>query len=334
MEKEKGGSREKEKVNRVLDIYTKLMSGAVITKQEMSDEYHVSTKSIQRDIEDVRDFLDKNSLDSGAINTVVYDKGRKGYRLERIYDIKLTNPEILAICKIMLDSRTLTKEEMDSLLKKLIDCCVPAENRKLVNELILNEKHHYIQPKHGKRFIEDMWNIGTAITEQRIIEFDYQGVQGSKAHHRIVEPAAIMNSGMYFYMVGFIKNIDKDVFADPNDLNPTIYRIDRMDNISVTNERYSRPYKDRFEEGEFRKRVQFMFSGKLKHIKFKYKGYSIEAVEDRLPTAKIYKTEKEVIDGKERNVYYVSAEVYGDGIYGWLRQQGEMVEVVNLRKND
>lgn len=329
MEREKGGSREKEKVNRVLDIYTKLTNGSVVTKKEMADEYHVSAKSIQRDIDDVRDFLDKTSTNTGIINNVIYDKARKGYRLERIYDVKLTNPEILAICKVMLDSRSLTKEEMDSLLKKLIDCCVPEENRKLVNDLILNEKFHYIQPKHGKRFIEDMWNIGTAIYEKRTIEFDYQGIQGSKPHHRVVEPAAVMNSGMYFYMVGFIWNIDKETaFTDPKDLNPTIYRIDRITNLSVTNQRYSRPYRNRFEEGEFRKRVQFMFGGKLRHVRFKYTGFSIEAVEDRLPTAKIYKTGKEIIDGKERDVYYVQAEVYGDGIDGWLRQQGDMIEVI------
>lgn len=46
-------------------------------------------------------------------------------------------------------------------------------------------------------------------------------------------------------------------------------------------------YKDRFEEGEFRKRVQFMYGGKLERIKFKYTGPSIESVLDRLPTAEI-----------------------------------------------
>lgn len=329
MEEKKGGSREKEKVNRVLDIYTKLMNGSLVSKEAMAAEYGVSKKSIQRDIDDVRDYLDRCALDTGAINNVVYDKGRNGYRLEKIYDVKLTNPEVLAICKILLDSRTLTKEEMDSLLSKLVDCCVPDENRKMINELILNEKFHYIQPKHGKRFIEDMWNLGVAINEKRIIEFDYQGVRGSQLHHRIVEPAAVMNAGMYFYMVGFIRNIDREeAFLDPNDLNPTIYRIDRMNNICITNERYNRPYKDRFEEGEFRKRVQFMLGGKLRHVRFKYRGYSIETVEDRFPTAKIYETEKEVINGKERDVYYVEAEVYGDGIDGWVRQQGEMVEMI------
>ena len=73
-------------------------------------------------------------------------------------------------------------------------------------------------------------------------------------------------------------------------------------------------------EGEFRKRIQFMYGGKLQKVKFKYKGTSVEAVLDRLPTAKILEEK----DG----VYTISAEVFGKGIDMWLRSQGDMVEVI------
>ncbi len=236
--------------------------------------------------------------------------------------MKLTNPEILAICKILLDSRTLTKAEMDSLLKKLIDCCVPEENRVLVNDLLINERFHYIQPKHCKIFIQTMWDIGVAIHESRVIEFDYCGLKGHSPKHREIEPAAILNDGMYFYLVGFIRNIDKETaFADPDDANPTIYRIDRIQNFRASAEHFHRPYKDRFEEGEFRKRVQFMFGGRLRKVSFIYKGMAIEAVEDRLPTAKVTK--------RKDGTYLVEAKVYGDGIDMWLRSQGDWVEVVS-----
>ncbi len=68
-------------------------------------------------------------------------------------------------------------------------------------------------------------------------------------------------------------------------------------------------------EGEFRKRIQFMYGGKLRKIRFIYKGYSVEAVLDRLPTAKIEK--------EENGEYTISAEVFGDGIDMWLRIQLE-----------
>ena len=311
----------RDKITRVLALYTKLMNGAIINKAEEAKNYGVAERSIQRDIDDVRNFIDETEDNGGIYNSVVYDRALKGYRLQRIYDVKLTNPEILAICKILLDSRSLTKKEMDSILTKLIDCCVPEDSRKLVNNLISNEKFHYIQPKHGKVFIQTMWEIGMAVQESRYIEFDYQGIQGHTPKHRKVKPVAIMFSEFYFYMVGFIDNINKEeAFSNPNDLYPTIYRIDRIKNFKNTGEHFKIPYKDRFEEGEFRKRIQFMFGGKLRKVRFIYKGYSIEAVEDRLPTAMVTK--------KDDGTYLVEAELFGDGVDMWLKSQGNIIEMI------
>ena len=101
---------------------------------------------------------------------------------------------------------------------------------------------------------------------------------------------------------------------------PTIYRIDRILELQVLDEHFNIPYKDRFEEGEYRKRIQFMYGGKLQRTKFWYKGTSVEAILDRLPTAKILKEE----NGK----FLISAETFGKGIDMWLRSQGDYVEVV------
>ena len=314
----------RDKITRVLALYTKLMNGAIINKSEEAQNYGVAERSIQRDIDDVRNFLDETEDNGGIYNSVVYDRALKGYRLQRIYDVKLTNPEILAICKIILDSRSLTKKEMDSILTKLIDCCVPEDSRKLVNNLISNEKSHYIQPKHGKVFIQTMWEIGMAVQESRYIEFDYRGIQGHTLKHRKVKPVAIMFSEFYFYMVGFIDNINKEeAFSNPDDLFPTIYRMDRIKNFKNTGEHFKIPYKDRFEEGEFRKRIQFMFGGKLQKVRFTYSGNSIEAVLDRLPTA--------VVENEKEGTYTISAEVFGKGIEMWLRSQGDMVSIVEMR---
>ena len=122
-----------------------------------------------------------------------------------------------------------------------------------------------------------------------------------------------MFSEYYFYLAAFIDDDRvKENFNVLNDSFPTIYRIDRIQGLKVLEERYRIPYSDRFEEGEFRKRIQFMYGGTLRKIKFEYFGFSVESVLDRLPTAKIEKTEKSS-DGK-RNVYTISAEVFGDGI--------------------
>jgi hypothetical protein len=65
-----------------------------------------------------------------------------------------------------------------------------------------------------------------------------------------------------------------------------------------------------------------MYGGKLRKVKFKYSGYSIEAILDRLPTAQII--------SEEGGIYTISAEVFGDGIDMWLRSQGDNVELIEL----
>lgn len=103
----------KNKIERVLSIYTKLMNGYLINKAEEANNYGVNERSIQRDIDDIRKFLELEGVNSGYINTVIYNSINKGYQLEQVYKSKLTNSEVLAICKILLDSRAFTKKKND-----------------------------------------------------------------------------------------------------------------------------------------------------------------------------------------------------------------------------
>lgn len=165
-----------------------------------------------------------------------------------------------------------------------------------------------------------MGQLGQAINGQFKVQFFYKGVKGHTGHTRIVEPLAVMFSEFYFYMVGILENVDHAThFENPDDIFPTIYRIDRIQRLKVLEEHYYVPYKNKFEEGEFRKRIQFMYGGKLRKIKFEYTGYSVEAILDRLPTAKILEEK----DGK----YVIEAEVFGNGIDMWLRSQGDYIRL-------
>lgn len=306
------------KIDRVLDIYTKLMSGALVNKSEEAHNYGVNERSIQRDIDDIRRYLDAASVNTGVMNSIVYDRIEKAYKLEQICQMKFTNGEILAICKILLDSRSLTKDEMSKVLDKMISCCVPENNQKVVKELISNEKFHYVEPRHKTEFLNLMWDIGLAIRGSFYIEMDYERVKDKAVVSRKIKPVAIMFSEYYFYLTAFIDDdeVQKN-FDVMNDAFPTIYRIDRIKRLEILNERFRIPYSDRFEEGEFRKRIQFMYGGKLQRVKFKYSGNDIDAVLDRLPTANII--------AEENGVYTVSAEVFGKGIDMWLRSQGDLI---------
>ena len=308
------------KIERVLGIYSRLMDGALINKTQEAVNYGVNERTIQRDIDDIRNYLDNDVENTGVINSIVYNKSEKGYRLEQVCSSKLTNSEILAICKILLDSRAFRKDDMTVLLDKVISCCVHISNQKLITELISNEEFHYVEPRHGKHFIDDLWTIGQAVKNCRCIEMDYERTRDKKVVTRKVKPVAIMFSEYYFYLTAFIDdNKVREHFDVINDSFPTIYRIDRIKRLKVLDEGFHIPYSSRFEEGEFRKRIQFMYGGELKKVKFEYSGTDVDAVLDRLPTAQIIKEE----DG----VYTITAEVFGKGIDMWLKSQGENVKI-------
>ena len=307
-----------DKVERVLGIYTKLINGYSVNKAQEAQNYSVNERSIQRDIDDIRNYLELDAENTGYINSVIYDRVKKVYRLERISKMKFSNGEILALCKILLASRAFTKDEMDDMLKKLVECCVLESYQNLVENLISNEAFYYVEPRHKTYFLDVMWDIGQAIRTCQCIEISYTRTKDKATVNRKVKPVAIMFSDFYFYLTAFIDDEKvREDFDVLNDSFPTIYRIDRIKKLKVLNEKFHIPYASRFEEGEFRKRVQFMYGGKLQKIKFKYCGNDIDAVLDRLPTA-------QVLD-ENNGVYTVMAEVFGKGIDMWLRSQGNFV---------
>lgn len=314
--------------DRLLAMYAQLAEGKPLYKAREAVKYNCSLRSIQRDIEDLRSFFADRSETTGVVQELIYDRKLNAYRLVPPLRNLLTNEETFAVLKILLESRSLTKAELFPILEKLISCCVPPDNRRQVTDLIANEKYHYVEPRHKKEILEKMWNLSAAIRAHKEIKITYMRQSGDDVS-RVLKPVGIMFSEFYFYLVGFIdkeNQLEKIKFEVENDPFPTIYRIDRIKEYAVTDRHFNVPYQNRFEEGEFRKRVQFMYGGKLQKIKFWYQGPSVEAVLDRLPTAKILQ--------HNGNDYLISAEVFGKGIDMWLRSQGDMVEMHTVHKGE
>ena len=299
------------KTDRILKIYSQLVNGDILRKKELAQRFHVTERSIQRDMEALRCFF----AEEGLQQDIIYDRAARGYRLESSSRALLNNSEILAVCKILLESRSMRKDEMLPILDKLIACCVPEKSKKAITELLANEKHHYVEPHHKQRLLPGLWEISQAVQNHQMMEIEYERLKEPRLVRRRVKPVGIMFSEYYFYLTAFLE--DKDTFENPDDLFPTIYRIDRIRNVQLLDEHFKVPYKDRFQEGEFRKRVQFMYGGKLERIRFHYTGPSIEAVLDRLPTAEIVE--------RDETGWTVEAEVFGRGIEMWLQSQGSYI---------
>ncbi len=117
---------------RLLMIYTQLVNGETLSRPQLAQKYSVSLRSIQRDIESLRCFL----AEQNAPQEIIYGKKQGGYKLVFTAPHGLTNDEILAVCKILLESRSMHKDEMLPILDKLIDCAVPEAKRAEIREQI------------------------------------------------------------------------------------------------------------------------------------------------------------------------------------------------------
>lgn len=310
------------KNSRTLSIYIRLCAGKLINKAEEANCFGVDERSIQRDIDDIRAFLEDQKTERGTESReIVYDRIHKGFVMKGADGSAMTNSEILAVSKILLESRAFSKKEMDTLLGKLVEGCVPSRNMKLVSDLIANEKYHYMELSNPSYDGENLWKLGVAVRNHNMLEICYHRAgeaDGSVTH--LIEPVGIMFSEYYFYLNAFLVDRDQSGRYVRKYSYPTVFRVDRIISIRETGEKFKVPYNGRFEEGEFRKRVQFMYSGELMRVKFRFFGDNAEAALDRLPAAKIV--------SRQPGCYEIEAEVFGKGIIMWLLSQGEKVEVL------
>ncbi len=293
---------------RLLNIYERLNKGEAVIKEKLAAEYAVSPKTIQRDLDDLRAYIAETHFSEGKI-AIKYNKSSNSYSLVRPEREWMTNEEALSLCKILLESRAFQLDELNRLIEKLIMQISPAD-RPVAENIIRSELFNYVPLRHGKKLMSPIWEISEYITEQKIITFSYMRQDG-KSSVKTVKPVSVMFSEFYFYLIAFS--------AEEKDGNPIVFRIDRISEMKPTGERFTVPYRERFSDGEFRKRIQFMYSGELKKVTFEYSGV-LEAILDRLPTARIIT--------ENNGVYTIKAEAYGNGIYMWLRSQGELVKII------
>lgn len=303
---------------RILRIYDKLLNNKQINTARLAQEENTSKRTIERDIASLKNFL--VSLQDGR--EIIFDRKKESYILKNSAEQKLDKNEVLAISKILLNSRALLKSEMNLIIDKLIKHCTSFEDYKQLLPMINNEKFHYIELQHKKNFLSYLWDLGEAVRTKKKVKISYVKTN-KEIVERVIYPVGLMFSEFYFYLLGHIENADKEKFKNKNDIFPTIYRVDRIEKFEILKENFKNfYYNDRFEEGEFRKRVQFMTGGKLRKIKFIFKGNSLEAVLDKIPTAK-------VLEENEKSCV-ISAEVFGEGIDKWIRAQGNEVEVLEF----
>ncbi|MFW6271272.1 MAG: helix-turn-helix transcriptional regulator [Bacillota bacterium] len=303
-------SRNSNKALRIISIYERLNRGELLKRKKLAKKYAVSPKTITRDINDLNTYL-SSFYKYNEDKLIKYSQSQGGYLLENTGDNFLTSQEILGITKVLLESRAFNESEMNKILDKLIHKTTPA-SRKQLEERISNERFHYTPVRHNQNLLDIIWEISQAILKQKVVNIKYNKPGKTELISRKIDPLGIMFSEFYFYLIAHNHKSNDDF--------KIVYRLDRICKLEISDMNFQLNYTNRFQEGEFRKKVQFMTAGELMTVKFKFRGI-LEAVLDRLPTARILE--------ENNGEYILEAEVYGPGIKMWFLSQGERLEVIS-----
>lgn len=123
-----GGGVETDKNSRLLYLYEMLVHGEGLQKKEAAARFGVNERSIQRDIDCLRNFFASQE----PPQEILYKAKEQRYELTSAAGSFLSCGELLAVCKILLDSRSMPKDEMEPILDKLLSRCASPQSRKLL----------------------------------------------------------------------------------------------------------------------------------------------------------------------------------------------------------
>lgn len=297
------------KADRVLKLLFRALKGESLSVASLANESNVSTRSITRDINDLKAFLaDYRDILGNA--ELKYSASDHCYTLEM--DNLFSNKELFSIAKVLIGSKAFSHEELLEIINKLKTHTSYSDKRRL-ESLLSKELFHYDEVGSDcESVIDNVWKLSSFIQEKKLITITYYKMNRDKVKHKIL-PVSLMFSEYYFYLIAY--KCDDEV-SD----SPTYFRVDRITNMTVHREQLNTTKKLEFDEGLLRRRSQLMWPGPLRKIRFEFTGPSLQAILDKLPTAKVI----DKYDGK----HLIEAEVYGDGIKMFLLSQGSWVKVV------
>lgn len=296
------------KSTRILELYLRFNNGEKMSKAEISQHFdNKADRTIQRYISTLNKFL--GEYDATSHLRIEYSYKENVFHMVNSGEQDVDAPQILAILKMLIATRGLSKEEITSTINNLTER-LSEEDKAIINKTIQSEFIHYHPMNHGAPLLHRIWNINALIQQGKSMHFEYANALNRLRQHT-VRPMYVTFSELYFYLVA----------VDEKERH-TIYRLDRILDYQIKSTNIQLPNSPYYKEGELKKRTYFMYTGEWKRVRFEFNHGIIESVMDRFPTVKLIHSDY------HNNRFTVEIEVMGDGILMWLLSQGSKVKVI------
>ncbi|WP_125767208.1 helix-turn-helix transcriptional regulator [Lapidilactobacillus wuchangensis] len=297
--------------NRQLYILNALNNHEFLTKNDLSTHFHVSARTIQRDISELNQFFD----DTKSQQEISYNTQLKTFEMTQQTDGgQLSDAQILIIMKVLFASRALNNRELQDITAALQNQVSPS-HRQVVSRITNKEKYNYVPLHHDKDLVKLIWDLSNEILAGRRIKIQYRNRNLKNWTDVELQPKSIFFSEYYFYLIAAGSYHNRDRF----------YRLDRIINYEELADYHPDGHRHDYAEGELRKEKPFMYNGAVEKVTFEYWGIE-EAALDRLPTAKV------IARHPQQKSITIEVNAADTGLRFWLLSQGNMVHVLSPEK--
>lgn len=223
------------RASRLLSILITLQARGRVTAQTLADECEVSLRTIYRDVDAL----------SAAGVPVYSDRGSAGgYRLLDGYRVRLNGlsaqeADALFLSGLSGPAAALGLGAVMAAAQTKVTAALPSELRPAAERM--RARFHLDAPGwfHAAEQPVSLQQIATAVWEQRLIEIRYRSWKAEK-QRRIAPLGIVLKSGAW-YMAGAVQDSKQDSQQDAVHSKPRTYRINRIRDITLLDERFARP---------------------------------------------------------------------------------------------
>lgn len=294
-----------DKASRILAIFCRLLRRERLHKAELMEEYHITSRSVERDFQIIRLIL----AELHETVELVYHRTDDSYSLSSFYAIELSSMNVIVILNMIFGCKALRKDELDGLISSLYELLSSREQKELYRFIETGIKH-YQEPTHGKSIIKMQLDLQSCIGKHQKIRILYDSNGGTRSTYDIL-PVRITFSESYFYLAAYLFN---DSYC------PAFYRVDRIVSFTVLGRTYGESIPQDSWLSHISPSKQSIHPDKPVEVKIRCSKHAIESVLDRNPDHKI-------VD-KQDGAIYVVVRVFAEDFLHWVMTQGKQVEIL------
>lgn len=218
-----------DKITRVLMLYHRLLNGQHIDKTSFSLEHGINERSFDRDIEDVRLFLNE----SFSFSELIYDRELETYYLTGDRPRFMDRMDAAIISQLLLSSQSLRKDEAVGLFHALLSVVAP-NDAKAIYEYLQQNVNQY-QSQTDAALLKTLGDLYVVIHNSTDIMITFRVDDAVETIQ--IAPLEIEVVDSIFYLVGAEK---MDFFR----INR--YRIDRIEHFQPLSSFHARTLKEKY----------------------------------------------------------------------------------------